>query len=181
MRTGIHPEYVESKVHCSCGNTFITRSTKPELHIELCNKCHPFYTGQQKFVDTGGRVQRFSDKFGGAADSVMARAIAEKQKRQEAHEQALSAAREVRAAREAAEAERAAKVAKSKPAEAVVEEEPAEAAIGALADEAPVEAVAEETVAEEAVAEEAVAEEPSAEQEPAADESPAEETAEPAE
>ncbi|MCE3265824.1 MAG: rpmE [Solirubrobacterales bacterium] len=59
MKTGIHPEYVLSHVHCSCGNDFYTRSTKPELHVELCSDCHPFYTGKQKLVDTGGRVERF--------------------------------------------------------------------------------------------------------------------------
>lgn len=63
MRTGIHPEYVETKVACSCGNTFTTRSTKPEMHVELCNRCHPFYTGKQKLVDTGGRVERFQRKY----------------------------------------------------------------------------------------------------------------------
>ncbi len=59
MKKGIHPEYVEAKVTCSCGETFVTRSTKPVLHVELCSKCHPFYTGRQKLVDTGGRVERF--------------------------------------------------------------------------------------------------------------------------
>ena len=59
MKTEIHPEYVLSHVHCSCGNEFYTRSTKPELHVELCSQCHPFYTGKQKLVDTGGRVERF--------------------------------------------------------------------------------------------------------------------------
>ena len=59
MRAGIHPEYVEAIVHCSCGNTFTTRSTKPALSVELCSACHPFYTGRQKLVDTGGRVERF--------------------------------------------------------------------------------------------------------------------------
>jgi large subunit ribosomal protein L31 len=63
MKTGIHPEYVETHVTCSCGNTFTTRSTKSELHVELCNKCHPFYTGKQKLVDTGGRVERFQKKY----------------------------------------------------------------------------------------------------------------------
>jgi large subunit ribosomal protein L31 len=63
MRQGIHPEYVETKVTCSCGNTFTTRSVKPELHVELCNQCHPFYTGKQKLVDTGGRVERFQRKY----------------------------------------------------------------------------------------------------------------------
>jgi large subunit ribosomal protein L31 len=63
MKQGIHPEYVTTKVTCSCGNTFTTRSTKPEMHVELCNQCHPFYTGKQKLVDTGGRVERFQRKY----------------------------------------------------------------------------------------------------------------------
>jgi large subunit ribosomal protein L31 len=63
VKQGIHPGYVETKVTCSCGNTFITRSTKPEMHVELCNQCHPFYTGKQKLVDTGGRVERFQRKY----------------------------------------------------------------------------------------------------------------------
>ncbi|MBE0446514.1 MAG: 50S ribosomal protein L31 [Actinobacteria bacterium] len=64
MKKGIHPDYIESKVTCSCGETFITRSTRSELKIELCSKCHPFYTGKQKLVDSGGRVQRFQKKYG---------------------------------------------------------------------------------------------------------------------
>jgi len=63
MKTEIHPEYFQTHVTCSCGNTFTTRSTKSELHVELCNKCHPFYTGKQKLVDTGGRVERFQRKY----------------------------------------------------------------------------------------------------------------------
>jgi large subunit ribosomal protein L31 len=63
MKTEIHPEYVETQVTCSCGNSFVTRSTKGELHVELCNQCHPFYTGKQKLVDTGGRVERFNRKY----------------------------------------------------------------------------------------------------------------------
>ena len=63
MRQGIHPEYVTSTVRCSCGNTFETRSTKPEIHLELCSACHPFYTGKQKLVDTGGRVERFQRRY----------------------------------------------------------------------------------------------------------------------
>ena len=59
MKAEIHPEYVLATVHCSCGNEFVTRSTKPELHVEICSACHPFYTGKQKLVDTGGRVERF--------------------------------------------------------------------------------------------------------------------------
>jgi large subunit ribosomal protein L31 len=63
VKAEIHPDYVEARVTCSCGNTFVTRSTKPELHVELCNQCHPFYTGKQKLVDTGGRVERFQRKY----------------------------------------------------------------------------------------------------------------------
>ena len=59
MKTDTHPEYVVCTVRCSCGNTFVTRSTVPELRVELCSECHPFYTGKQKLVDTGGRVERF--------------------------------------------------------------------------------------------------------------------------
>ena len=64
MKADTHPEYVQAKVTCSCGNTFTTRSTKPELHTELCNECHPFFTGKQKLVDTGGRVERFERRYG---------------------------------------------------------------------------------------------------------------------
>jgi large subunit ribosomal protein L31 len=64
MKQGIHPEYVETHVTCSCGNSFTTRSIKSEMHVELCNQCHPFYTGKQKLVDTGGRVERFQKKYG---------------------------------------------------------------------------------------------------------------------
>src|ERR1051326_80034 len=59
MKTDTHPEYVEAHVRCTCGNEFTTRSTKPEIHVEICSNCHPFYTGRQKLVDTGGRVDRF--------------------------------------------------------------------------------------------------------------------------
>jgi large subunit ribosomal protein L31 len=67
VKQGIHPDYIETKVTCSCGNTFTTRSVKPELHVELCNQCHPFYTGKQKLVDTGGRVERFQKKYANRA------------------------------------------------------------------------------------------------------------------
>ena len=59
MRADIHPNYMECTVKCSCGTVFQTRSTVSELHVELCSQCHPFYTGKQKLVDTGGRVERF--------------------------------------------------------------------------------------------------------------------------
>lgn len=67
MKAEIHPEYKEVNVTCSCGNKFQTRSTlKDDLGIEVCSKCHPFYTGQQKILDTGGRVDKFRKKYGGA-------------------------------------------------------------------------------------------------------------------
>lgn len=62
MKDGIHPNYVECTVTCNCGNTFVTRSTKKEIHVETCSKCHPFYTGKQKFVDSGGRVDKFKKR-----------------------------------------------------------------------------------------------------------------------
>jgi large subunit ribosomal protein L31 len=59
MKSGIHPKYVEATVTCACGNTFVTRSTKPTLRTDLCSVCHPFYTGEQRIVDTAGQVERF--------------------------------------------------------------------------------------------------------------------------
>jgi large subunit ribosomal protein L31 len=59
MKADIHPHYAEAHVRCTCGNEFTTRSTKSELNVEICSNCHPFYTGKQKLVDTGGRVERF--------------------------------------------------------------------------------------------------------------------------
>ena len=65
MKQGIHPEYKEIKVTCSCGESFVTRSTAgKEIHLDVCSKCHPFYTGKQKIVDTAGRVDRFQQKYG---------------------------------------------------------------------------------------------------------------------
>ena len=64
MKTDIHPDYVVARVHCSCGNEFLTRATKPDLRVEICSECHPFYTGKQKLVDTGGRVERFRRRAG---------------------------------------------------------------------------------------------------------------------
>jgi large subunit ribosomal protein L31 len=64
VKAGIHPKYFEVEARCACGNTFKTRSTKPELHLEICNQCHPFFTGRQKLIDTEGRVERFTKRFG---------------------------------------------------------------------------------------------------------------------
>jgi len=64
VKPGIHPKYAEVEVRCACGNTFKTKSTKNELHLEICNNCHPFFTGRQKLIDTEGRVERFTKRFG---------------------------------------------------------------------------------------------------------------------
>lgn len=63
MKEGIHPEYVESQVTCACGETFVTRSTKPKIQVDICSQCHPFFTGKQKIVDTEGRVEKFKKKY----------------------------------------------------------------------------------------------------------------------
>ncbi|GAB5601842.1 hypothetical protein FJNA_03660 [Thermus sp. FJN-A] len=64
VKEGIHPKLVPARIICGCGNVIHTYSTKPEIHVEVCSKCHPFYTGQQRFVDTEGRVERFQRRFG---------------------------------------------------------------------------------------------------------------------
>ena len=137
MKQGIHPDYVECVVKCSCGNTFTTRSTKPELKIDICNACHPFYTGTQKLIDTGGRVQRFADRFGSAKDVVAEREAAKKAARaaKVAEEEAKrKAEREAKAAKKA---ERAAAYAAKAAEEAakVVEEPAAEEAAEAAVEE----------------------------------------------
>jgi large subunit ribosomal protein L31 len=76
VKPGIHPKYQDVEVRCACGNTFKTKSTKPELHLEICNQCHPFFTGRQKLIDTEGRVERFTKRFG--AQSAEARRAATK-------------------------------------------------------------------------------------------------------
>ena len=63
MKPDIHPEYHDVEVHCACGNAFNTRSTDPGLKVEICSKCHPYFTGKQKFIDAAGRVERFQKRF----------------------------------------------------------------------------------------------------------------------
>lgn len=63
MQKSIHPQYVESTVICGCGETFKTRSTKEKIHVEICSKCHPYYSGKQKFLDSAGRLEKFNKKF----------------------------------------------------------------------------------------------------------------------
>jgi len=64
MKAEIHPDYVECTVTCGCGSTFTTFSTRPKINVEICSACHPFYTGQQKFVDTAGRIEKFRRRYG---------------------------------------------------------------------------------------------------------------------
>jgi large subunit ribosomal protein L31 len=71
VKPGIHPELHVVEARCACGNTFTTRSTKKELHLEICNECHPFFTGKQKLIDTEGRVERFTKRFGAQTASAV--------------------------------------------------------------------------------------------------------------
>ena len=142
MKQGIHPNYVECTVRCTCGNTWVTRSTKSEMTLDLCDKCHPFYTGQQKLVDTGGRVQRFADKFGGAAAAQLKKAEEAKAAKAAKAAEAEAARKAAAEAKAAAKAKRAAEYAKKAEAEAA---KAAEAAAEAPAEEAP---AAEENAAE---------------------------------
>ena len=64
MKQDLHPEYYQANVTCNCGNTFTVGSTKPEIHVEICSKCHPFYTGQQKAISARGRIDKFNRKYG---------------------------------------------------------------------------------------------------------------------
>jgi large subunit ribosomal protein L31 len=73
MKDNIHPKYVETKVTCGCGNAFVTRATVPELKVDICDKCHPFYTGKLKYVDTAGRIEKFQKKFGGGGYASLKR------------------------------------------------------------------------------------------------------------
>ncbi|MDO5358901.1 50S ribosomal protein L31 [Slackia faecicanis] len=140
MKQGIHPEYMDCTVKCTCGNTFVTRSTKPELKIDICNACHPFFTGTQKLIDTGGRVQRFADKFGSASAAVAEREAAKKAAKAAAAaelEAKKKAEREAKAAEKAARAAEYAKKAEAAAAKAAAEEAaaPAEEAAEAPAEE----------------------------------------------
>ena len=146
MKDGIHPNYVECTVRCTCGNTFVTRSTKSELKVDICSACHPFFTGTQKLIDTGGRVQRFTDKFGAARQAVAAREAEKKAAKAAAAAEREAAKKAEREAKAAAKAERAAKYAAEAAKKAA--EAPAEEVAEAAAEEAPAEETAEATDAE---------------------------------
>ncbi|MDR3077227.1 MAG: 50S ribosomal protein L31 [Planctomycetota bacterium] len=103
MKADIHPKYGEVTVHCVCGNEFTTRSTKSEIRLSLCNECHPFFTGKQKYVDTAGRIEKFQKRFNltegaGTAQAVKAKKTVSKKQAQSAaiqEEKRLKAARRV--------------------------------------------------------------------------------------
>jgi large subunit ribosomal protein L31 len=80
VKTGIHPKYYDVDARCACGNTWKTRSTKQELHLEICSNCHPFFTGRQKLIDTEGRVERFTKKFGAQTSESRKKAAAKTKK-----------------------------------------------------------------------------------------------------
>ncbi len=77
MKSGIHPEYTEATVTCGCGNTFVTRSTRKKIHVEICSACHPFFTGKMKYIDTTGRVEKFQKKYAGKYNLGKAKPAAE--------------------------------------------------------------------------------------------------------
>jgi len=125
MKAKIHPKYKDSKVVCSCGETFTTRSTSPEIKVEICSKCHPFYTGKQKFLDSGGRVEKFQKKYAKRiqelkeveekAKSAAAKAMADKEK--ELQERQLAAKSEESSEKEAEVAEKQEEKAEEQPQE----------------------------------------------------------------
>lgn len=94
MKQGIHPEYMTTRVVCACGNTFETRSTREEIHVEICSVCHPFYTGKQRLVDTAGRVERFKRKYGRTSRGDKGQEEQEGQEEQKAGTAAASAGAE---------------------------------------------------------------------------------------
>ena len=81
MKAEIHPKYIESEIRCACGNVIATRSTKPVILVGICNVCHPFYTGQQKFVDTAGRVDKFQQRMAKTHAAQAAAAESKKKKK----------------------------------------------------------------------------------------------------
>jgi large subunit ribosomal protein L31 len=145
MKAGIHPNYQDATVVCACGNTFQTRSTKPTLRVDLCSVCHPFYTGEQRIVDTAGQVERFMKKVETASTNarpskrqlrINQKATRLEEDRRRAEEAARAAAAERAASRKAArDAEAQAR------AEAAANAETEVAAVETV--EAPVEATAE--------------------------------------
>ena len=103
MKEGIHPKYVTSTVSCACGYTFQTRSTRPQIHLEICSNCHPFYTGKQKLVDSAGRMEKFAKRFektAGKTLRVKAKSIPAVKVSQETRKVLTTGARKAKAAAE---------------------------------------------------------------------------------
>ena len=147
MKPEIHPEYHEVVVVCACGNTFETRSTKPELRLEVCNECHPFFTGKQRLLDSAGRVEKFQRKYEGfyAEQDKIKADLEAKAAKKDADMEAAARKAERKEARAAAAAEAAA--------EASDEPADARASADAPADEAP----SDDTPSDDAPADEAAA------------------------
>lgn len=139
MKPGIHPKYVESTVICACGNTFVTRSTRPQLRTDLCNVCHPFYTGEQRIVDTAGQVERFMKRME-AAQATEGRPS--KRQARLADRQSKIEAERARQAEIAAQAEAEEAAARAAAAAAAAEIAAAEAAVAAEVDVVIVEEIA---------------------------------------
>jgi large subunit ribosomal protein L31 len=145
MKAGIHPKYVDATVTCACGNTFMTRSTRPQLRTDLCNVCHPFYTGEQRIVDTAGQVERFMKRLEGAGDKgpskrqqrLNERNAKLEQERLRAEEAARVAAAEEAAARATARANQEALAAQAAEAEIARGEERVALADDAAENDAP--------------------------------------------
>src|SRR6478609_2722670 len=158
MKEGIHPKYVEATVVCACGNTFTTRSTRPQLRTDLCNVCHPFYTGEQRIVDTAGQVERFMKRMEAAAStegrpSKRQSRLAERQTKLEAERQRQAEiAAQAEAEEAAARAAAVAAAAEVAAAEAAASGEGDAIAVVAVVEEGDVVAVAEaEVEAEETI------------------------------
>lgn len=103
MKQNIHPKYEETTIKCACGNEIHTRSTKPDIRLTLCNECHPFFTGKQKFVDTAGRIEKFQKRFNlaeGVATTEVVKAKKMKSKKQ-VQAEAIQAEKRAKAARKA--------------------------------------------------------------------------------
>lgn len=138
MKAGLHPNYVSTTITCACGNVIETRSTRQNLRVDLCNVCHPFYTGEQRIVDTAGQVERFNKKFEAAQAS--GGAVSKRQQRLNAKNEQAAAEQ-----RRAEEAQAAARAAQRDRAKAQADARAAQAAAAAPAEEAPAEAAVEET------------------------------------
>ena len=94
MKKNIHPKYEPVKIRCACGNVIETRSTKSDMHLEICSQCHPFFTGKQKFVDADGRIEKFKKKYGQRKPAAEKKKAAEPAAEEEKQEKAPEAAEE---------------------------------------------------------------------------------------